>query len=89
MASIQVLLQSAYVSLPWLTLNMAYHKWTVLNTRSKIILKLYLGACNIQFIESAHFKYGIYKPQEVEHQTKKLVRKAQPDNAVMVCLLMG
>ena len=32
-----------------------------------------LKACIIQFIESSHFKYRIYKPREVEHQIKKLV----------------
>ena len=68
----QVLHQSAYVSLRWLTVNMTYHKWTVLNTKSKMV---YYGACNIQFIELARFKYGIYKPWEVEHQIKKLVPK--------------
>ena len=38
MASIQVLIQSAYVLLRWLTVNMAYHKWTILNTNSKMII---------------------------------------------------
>ena len=40
-----------------------------------MVLKLYKSACNIQFIKSAHLKYGIYKPREVEHRKKKLVRK--------------
>ena len=40
--------------------NMASHKFTVLNTRSKMILEVYLSACNIELIESAHFKYGVY-----------------------------
>ena len=39
-------------------------------------LKLYKSVCTIQFIESAHFKYGIYKYREVEHQIRKLVRKS-------------
>ena len=29
----------------------------------------------MQFIKSAHLKYGIYKPREVEHLKKKLVQK--------------
>ena len=29
----------------------------------------------IKFIKSAHLKYAIYKPREVEHPEKKLVRK--------------
>ena len=31
------------------------------------------NVCNIQFIESSHFKYGIYEPREFENPTKKLV----------------
>ena len=37
--------------------------------------QVYQRACNIKFIKSAHLKYGIYKPREVEHPKKKLVRK--------------
>ena len=40
-----------------------------------MIHQVYQGVCNIKFIESAHLKYGIYKPREVKHLTKKLVRK--------------
>ena len=35
----------------------------------------YQSACNIQFMESVHLKYGIYKPWEAEHPKKKLVCK--------------
>ena len=62
-----------YVSLCWLIVNMACHRWNVLNTRSKMISKWYESACNIHFIEWAHFKYWIFKPPEVEHQTSVLV----------------
>ena len=40
-----------------------------------MIHQVYQSACNIQFIESAHLKYGNYKPREAEHLKKKLVRK--------------
>ena len=40
-----------------------------------MIYQDYQSACNIKFIKSAHLKYGIYEPREVEHPKKKLVRK--------------
>ena len=40
-----------------------------------MIHQVYQSACNIKFIKSAHLKYGIYKPRDVEHPKKKLVRK--------------
>ena len=40
-----------------------------------MIHQVYQSACNIKFIKSAHLKYGIYNPREVEHPKKKLVRK--------------
>ena len=40
-----------------------------------MILRVHQSTCNIKFIKSAHLKYEIYKPREVEHPKKKLVRK--------------
>ena len=40
-----------------------------------MIHQVYQSACNIQFIESVHLKYGIYKPREADNSKKKLVRK--------------
>ena len=40
-----------------------------------MIYLVYQSACNIKFIKSAHLKYGVYKPREVERPKKKLVRK--------------
>ena len=40
-----------------------------------MIHQVYQSACNTKFIKSAHLKYGIYKPWEVENPKKKLVRK--------------
>ena len=39
-----------------------------------MIYQVCQSACNKQFIESVHSKYGIYKPGEAEHLKKKLVR---------------
>ena len=51
-----------------------YSPSTTLLCEGIIIYQVYQSACNIKFIKSAHLEHGIYKPREVEHPKKKLVR---------------
>ena len=71
MAAKQVLFNSISSCVTTLT---DLKRWIVIEL-IQIIYQACQSESNIKFIKSTHLKYGIYKPREVEHPKKKLVRK--------------